>query len=344
VTTASDSHDPDATLTAPFHGREVVTDRPTVPTPLPGNDDGYHRRDTPMLPASFPPPADSRATLTVLTGLHAGRLIAIDGLPVTVGRAADADLMVEDSGVSRHHARFARTVEGAFYAEDLASTNGTFLGANRVGVALLKGGEVLQLGPDLQVRFAIVDSIQESLYRRLYESSVHDSLTHVFNRKYLNDRLLAEIGHARRAHGDVVVLMIDVDRLKEVNDLFGHLAGDRALCTIASRITHVLRVEDMLARYGGDEFVVIAVGTAGAEGRQLAERVRRAVEGLHMSAHGHDVKITASIGLASLGELEAGDEPAAALLALADARMYGAKSSGKNRVCSGDSPSAHNAK
>ena len=340
MATASNPHDPDATLVPLHEGREIATDRPTVPTAPQGNGDGWSRRDTPLLPASFPPPADSRATLTILTGLHAGRLIAIDGLPVTVGRAIDADLAVEDTGVSRHHARFARTAEGAFYAQDLASTNGTFIGSNRVGVALLRGGEVLRLGPDLQVRFAMIDAIQESLYRRLYESSVHDSLTHVFNRRYLSERLHAEVGRALRAHEDVVVLMIDVNCLKEVNDHFGHLAGDRALCTIAARISRALRGEDMLARYGGDEFVVIAIGTAGIEARQLAERVRRAVEGLHMSAHGHDVKITASIGLASLGELEGGDEPVAALLSLADARMYRAKASGKNQVCFIDSSAA----
>jgi diguanylate cyclase (GGDEF)-like protein len=344
LTTLPNSPDPEATLTAPVQARDASPDRPTVPTLESdgngnSNGNGGARRDTPMLPASFPAPTDSRATLTILTGLSAGRLVSIDGTPITIGRAADADLVVEDTGVSRHHARFARTAEGAFYAEDLASTNGTFLGANRVGVALLRGGETLQLGPDLKVRFAIVDAVQESLYRQLYESSVHDSLTHVFNRRYLNDRLLAEIGHARRAHGDVVILMIDVDCLKEVNDHFGHLAGDRALCTIAARILRVLRVEDMLARFGGDEFVVIGVGTSGAESRQLAERVRRAVEGLHMSARGHEVRITASIGLASLSDLEDSDAPAAALLALADARMYSAKAAGKNRVCSVDSPS-----
>jgi diguanylate cyclase (GGDEF)-like protein len=253
--------------------------------------------------------------------------------------------VLEDTGVSRYHARFARTAEGAFYAEDLGSTNGTFLGSNRVSIALLQGGELLQLGPDLKVRFAIVDAIQESLYRELYESSVHDPLTHAFNRKYLNDRLLAEIGHAKRAHGDVVVLMIDVDNLKAVNDHFGPLAGDRALCTVASRVLRALRVEDMLARFGGDEFVVLAVGTAGAEGKQLAERVRRAIEGLHMSGKGHEIHITASIGLASLAEIaELDDEPAAALLALADARMYGAKASGRNRVCTVDLSPAQAAK
>ena len=268
--------------------------------------------------------------------MHAGRLATIEETPITIGRASDADLVVaDDNGVSRHHARFHRAADGAFYAEDLGSTNGTFLRGERISVAMLHGDDLVQLGPQLQVRFAIVDSLEESLYRQLYESSVHDPLTQAFNRKYLNDRLHAEVSHARRANGAVAVLMIDVDCLKEVNDRFGHLAGDRALRMVAARLLRVLRVEDMLARYGGDEFVVVAVGTAGAGARQLAERVRRAVEDLHIGARGSEVKITASIGVASLAEFEASNEPAAALLASADARMYAAKASGRNFVCDG---------
>jgi diguanylate cyclase (GGDEF)-like protein len=291
------------------------------------------RHNTPLLPSSFPPTTESRATLTVLTGMHAGRTLTIDGAPVTIGCAHNADLVVDDSGVSRHHVRFARTAEGTFYAEDLGSTNGTFLRTARIGVALLQGGDLLQLGPHLRVRFAIVDPIEETLYRRLYESSVHDPLTRVFNRKYLGDRLLAEVARARREKSEVVVLMIDVDCLKDVNDQFGHLAGDRALCAIAQRIQQALRLEDLLARYGGDEFVVVAVGVAGHGPGELAERVRRAVEGLHMAARGREVHITASVGVASLSEVEASDDPSAALLAVADARMYGAKQMGRNRVC-----------
>jgi two-component system cell cycle response regulator len=302
------------------------------------------RRNTPLLPSSFPPTTESRATLTVLTGMHAGRIVTIDDAPITIGCAHDADLVVDDSGVSRHHARFARMADGSFYAEDLGSTNGTFLRAARIGVALLHGGDLLQLGPHLRVRFAIVDPVEETLYRRLYESSVHDPLTRVFNRKYLGDRLLAEVARARRDKSEVVVLMIDVDCLKDVNDQYGHLAGDRALCAIAARIQRALRVEDVLARYGGDEFVVVAVGVAGDDAAELAERVRRAVEGLHMAARGRDVHITASVGVASLSEVEASDDPLAALLAAADARMYGAKEMGRNRVCAVDSAIVQSAK
>jgi pSer/pThr/pTyr-binding forkhead associated (FHA) protein len=116
------------------------------------------RRDTPLRPVALEPPRETLATLTLMTGLHAGYRHVIDGAATTIGRAVDSDFVVDDEGVSRNHARIDRTVDGAFYVEDLRSTNGTYLGVNRIGIALLCGGDLLQLGPSLQVRFAILDS------------------------------------------------------------------------------------------------------------------------------------------------------------------------------------------
>ncbi len=338
--TATDALEtPDETLeVAPAlrHGVDLHLEHtPVAPTIVPPP-----RRDTPLRPVAMPPMQDARATLTLLTGQRSGHVHSIDGAATTIGRSAESDFVVDEEGVSRHHARIDRTADGAFYIEDVGSTNGTFLGAHRVGVALLRGGDLVQLGPLVQMRFAIVDSPEESFYRRLYESSMHDPLTHVFNRAYMNDRLLAEVSSARRAGTDMTVLMLDVDNLKEVNDRFGHMAGDRALCTIASRIVRTLRATDTLARYGGDEFVVIATATGGEEAWLLAERVRRAVAGLHMSARGGTVHITASIGVASLSEVALREDPASELLALADERMYDAKAAGRNRVCISSVPPA----
>jgi diguanylate cyclase (GGDEF)-like protein len=323
------SLDAEATLDIPTVGGELSTPtRAAMAAPQ-----SSRRHNTPSFNTPLPGAGEARATLTVLTGVHAGQLVAIDGKAVTIGRARDADLMVDDVGVSRHHARISHAPAGGFSVEDLGSTNGTFVGTTRIGVALLSRGDLVQLGPHLRLRFAIVDSAEEALYRQLYESSVRDPLTHVYNRRYLADRLPAEIARARRAGGDVAVLMIDLDALKTVNDSYGHLAGDQALCAIATRILRELRVEDLLARYGGDEFAVLAVGTDAAHARRLAERIRCAVEELRMMARGREVRITTSIGIASLSEVAPDDEPAGALLAMADARMYRAKTSGKNKVC-----------
>src|SRR5260370_42110337 len=91
------------------------------------------------------------------------------------------------------------------------------------------------------------------------------------------------VARACRAPCELAVLMTDVDGLKQVNDIFGHFAGDRTLCIVGARMKRALRGEDILARYGGDEFVIVAPETGRIEAAHLAERVRRAIEELQMS-------------------------------------------------------------
>lgn len=169
---------------------------------------------------------------------------------------------------------------------------------------------------------------------------MNDPLTHVFNRKYLAERLAEALDDARHSSGGLSVLLVDIDALKHVNDRFGRLAGDTALRAIAARIARSLGPEHVLARYGGDQFVVLAQRTDGVASRHLAERVRTAIEGLHMRARGREVGITASIGVASLADVLPCDDPGAALIALADTRMYAAKASGGNRIGTGSATSA----
>jgi signal transduction histidine kinase len=102
------------------------------------------------------PTTDSGATLTVLTGVDAGLIVAIQAEILTLGRAPESDLRFDDLGVSHHHARIGRTADGGFYLEDLASAHGTFLATARVGVAVLHSGDLLQLGPHTRLRFAAI--------------------------------------------------------------------------------------------------------------------------------------------------------------------------------------------
>jgi diguanylate cyclase (GGDEF)-like protein len=164
-------------------------------------------------------------------------------------------------------------------------------------------------------------------------SSAIDPLTRIFNRRYLTDRLPAEVAVATRSSARIAVLFADVDGLKRLNDRFGHFAGDRALCTIAAHIRRVLRLEDLFGRYGGNEFVVVARGSDDAAAFRLGERLRGAVEEMHMVAGREEIRITISVGVASLTELTPRDTHVFGLLALAEARMNEAKALGGNRVC-----------
>lgn len=159
--------------------------------------------------------------------------------------------------------------------------------------------------------------------RRLYQT---DTLTGLYNRAHLNSRFEPEIERAVRYGRPFSVLMVDMDHFKTINDLFGHLVGDKVLTDFAVIARETVRTLDCLGRWGGEEFLVICPETDGEQARQLAERLRNAVRN-HSFATGRTETI--SIGVASH---EAGDDMNS-LLRRADAALYQAKDKGRDSVC-----------
>jgi two-component system cell cycle response regulator len=310
-------------------------------TPLP--EDGWLGEDTRLTRAtektlSIPSKTSAdRATMTVITGLHAGQVFALDAGDHVIGRGTEANVWVEDPSISRRHACVSRRSDGRFSVEDLGSTNGTFVSGRRIdGRAELVSGDRVQVGPNLILRFAIIDDAEEELQRRLYESSTRDALTRAFNRKYFSERMVAEVAHARRHKTQLALLMLDLDRFKQVNDTHGHLAGDMVLRVVSAQLQRLIRVEDVLARYGGEEFVILIRSTGHGDAAKLAERVRTTVERLQIAVQPTvTLGITTSLGIASLSELPP-EASGTELVAMADARLYRAKVGGRNRVCGTD--------
>jgi diguanylate cyclase (GGDEF)-like protein len=273
-----------------------------------------------------------RATLTVLAGMNAGQVYALDGTDHVIGRGTDADVWIEDSGVSRQHARIICGSGGRYFVEDLGSTNGTLLGSTRISKAEIRPGDRLQIGPHVTLRFQITDDAEEELQRRLYESSTRDALTRLYNRKYFAERLFAEVAYSRRHGVKLAVLLLDLDDFKATNDTYGHLAGDMVLRLVANQVQRTIRVEDLLARYGGEEFVILARTTGRSEALRLGERILQAVQGLEIQiTPEHAIRCTVSIGAAVLTDVPRDGGPNE-LLALADTQLYRAKSEGKNCV------------
>ncbi|MES2323758.1 MAG: sensor domain-containing diguanylate cyclase [Pseudomonadota bacterium] len=167
-----------------------------------------------------------------------------------------------------------------------------------------------------------------------------DSLTGVYNRRYIDRRLLEEIARAQRQDYRISVMYIDIDHFKLVNDSVGHQGGDEVLREVAGRIKDELRLSDALARFGGEEFVVLLIDADLDNASQVAERIRASVAGAPFDL-GNDIRIpvTVSIGVATLGVADRNhtiDAVAQALVAHADAALYRAKEGGRNRVVTYD--------
>lgn len=168
----------------------------------------------------------------------------------------------------------------------------------------------------------------EQLQSLLQEQVVRDPLTHLFNRRYFDETLEREVVRAQREGLPLTLAMIDVDGFKQVNDGFGHAAGDRLLASLGRLLLARKRIGDLACRFGGDEFAVVLLGADLEVGRERAEGWRRSF-GEQPAADGREeVSTTLSVGLAELAR----DESAHALLRRADSALYRAKQSGRNRV------------
>jgi diguanylate cyclase (GGDEF)-like protein len=273
-----------------------------------------------------------RPLLTVLVGLNAGQVFTLDREETLLGRSRDADVRIDDVGISRKHARIVRADGRRHILEDLGSANGIFVNGRRVERVDLVNGDRVQIGPAIVLRFGLIAADEEALARQLYEGSTRDALTRLYNRKYAGERLAAEVAYAHRHATLLALVLFDLDHFKRVNDGYGHLAGDVVLRVVAAQVQKAIRAEDVLARYGGEEFVVLVRGVEREGVGVLANRIRTGVERLSIPWESRTLRVTVSIGVASLSECgpKANME---ALVALADERLYRAKAGGRNRVC-----------
>ena len=173
------------------------------------------------------------------------------------------------------------------------------------------------------------------LYDRAKELSLTDEVTELHNIRFFRDQLTRELVRARRRREPVSLFFIDVDQLKEVNDRFGHRAGDRLLKELGHTMRSAVRASDIVARYGGDEFVVLSPSVDGRTAYEIARRIVDLIAKL--SPVGGEIQPTVSVGIASYPE-DATDEEQ--LFQVADAAMFRAKKAGGNTISMGKGESA----
>ncbi|SHO51676.1 diguanylate cyclase [Desulfopila aestuarii] len=201
---------------------------------------------------------------------------------------------------------------------------------------------IQQLGRNITLTTAIADYLQSftnhlhksyvvdaGAFERAVSGTILDNLTGLYNRPYFDETYEQQIALARRYTNDLSILFLDIDDFKDINDNFGHLAGDYALQRVAEVIRNNKRESDIAVRYGGEEFVLLMPNTACVDAAILAERIRCKIEELSITINDNTFQLTISGGLASypLNSLNAKD-----LLFMADSAVYLAKGSGKNTI------------
>lgn len=170
---------------------------------------------------------------------------------------------------------------------------------------------------------------------RLKLDGLTDALTSVANRRFFERRLREELMRWRRRGGALVCMLVDIDHFKQVNDRYGHQAGDRVLTQVAEILGKDLRASDVLARYGGEEFVLLLPETSERQGLAIAERLREVIARAQFESQAEEPpSVTVSVGLAVLDRRarQSPQELGEWLLSQADAALYRAKQAGRNRV------------
>lgn len=171
------------------------------------------------------------------------------------------------------------------------------------------------------------------MYQQAERMATTDGLTGLFNHRYFQERLAAELERGERYKQKLSLVLVDIDHFKKVNDTHGHPAGDKILKEVAKILTSTVRTVDVAARYGGEEFVIILVNTDGKGALETAERIRKIMETGKFDINGAGIKITGSMGIAVFPDdtgLEEGSQRL--LISKTDSALYLAKKEGRNRV------------
>jgi two-component system, cell cycle response regulator len=246
-----------------------------------------------------------------------------------VGRDVDADLVISRSAVSRQHARIERDDDGAWWAIDLGSTNGTFVNEQRITRTQLTDRDQVRFG-DAIIKFLSGANVESAYHEEIYRMTILDGLTGIHNKRYLLEFLERELAGAKRHSHPLSLVMFDLDYFKRINDQHGHLAGDHVLKEIAGRIRPRIRREDLFARYGGEEFAVVLASTALDGAVTMAEHLRRLVCDRPVMFDGNPLPVTVSLGVACA---DGGvDVDVDGLIKRADDNLYAAKHAGRNRA------------
>ena len=274
--------------------------------------------------------------LVQYNGDQLGKRFSIDQKVSIAGRSPEATIFIDDPSVSRMHAKLFFS-QASTTIEDLGSSNGTFLNDKPVQVkSSIKNGDMIRLGAVLFKYFSS-SNVDNLVHDQIYKMVTIDPGTGVFNKRYLQDTIKSEFKISRTYNQDISVIYYDLDFFKKVNDTYGHDAGDHILKESAHLVRTLIRKQDILCRFGGEEFIIILPSTSEKVAIELAERIRTSIEShifqiTQSTPQGSTVvqhKQTLSLGVAGINPQI---KNAQKLLEVADNRLYQSKQTGRNKV------------
>lgn len=269
--------------------------------------------------------------LVVLSGPAAGQYLRVPKDGGTIGRDEQAnEICIPDPGLSRQHAKLEREKPTRFRVRDLESRYGVYLDGQKISEHVLADGDRLQLSGETVVRVRYQEPKESELLDRAQLAAIRDPLTGTSNRRHFLERLDQELGYARRHGTPVTLLLIDLDHFRRVNETHGRNIGDDALRAVGRLFAGAVRIEDVIARYGGDELVIISRGYDSEGGVRFGERLRKALRDKPVRAGDQSFQLTVSIGVATFHRGNV--ENAMQLIARADAALHRAKHLGRDRV------------
>ncbi|HRI70431.1 MAG TPA: GGDEF domain-containing protein [Polyangium sp.] len=259
-----------------------------------------------------------------------GKRFVLDNSPTRVGRGGDNQIVLDGDSVSRRHAQFRQKGDVWVIVDD-GSTNGTYCNDEQIQrEVVLKNGDRVKIGPTIFKYFSGAD-VEAQYHEEIYRMTIIDGLTQIYNKRYLYEALEREIVRGRRHERELCILMFDIDHFKRINDVHGHLAGDYVLKEVARVVQGRIRRDEVFGRYGGEEFTIILPETPLSGAVALAESLRQKVADHAFVFQADSIKVTISLGAALMEE---SDRTASDVIKRADEKLYQAKRTGRNRVCS----------
>jgi diguanylate cyclase (GGDEF)-like protein len=270
---------------------------------------------------------------TVMSGneLDFGKVFTFSKDRICMGRDKENDIVLDDPKVSKVHCEINllyTDVLEQIIIKDLDSTNGTYVNGILINQNILKAGDKIEVGETV-LRFSYNDEIEEQYHAKLFTFASTDSLTGMYNKRYILNEMENQMRIVRRNQRLFSIVMLDLDDFKTINDSYGHMAGDEYLKKVAQTISSSLREQDTASRFGGEEFLVLLPETMIDGAFKLAERIRKKIEKMVLDFQGHSISSTISAGVS---QFDSDFSDAESFIRSADIALYRSKNEGKNQV------------